>query len=258
MQSVSPSKAPESWTESTVRGFLELSRNQPGEAARRWLEADAVLDVTAAFDPLSAASRSNAGAARLLLGHDHEAELCFDAAEQFWRAAIAGIATLDVPMTGASSSFHFRLAAKAPEALIGARRDRYRCLAGSALAITQFNRAFASGENSSPAFVARRAAELKPLLRDVLGATSPEARLLVLCIEPAAGADINAIYADKVSEITLRPQTLTATLSEACARLESAIALTALLALPLLKSARRLGDAQDDKHHQKRHPLELE
>jgi hypothetical protein len=239
-------KIRKSWTESTERGFRELSCRRPKEAARLWLEADAAFPICpTASDPLQAASRSNAGAARLLLGHDHEGAVRLASAERSWRAVIVGVATLDVPMTGASSSFHFRLAAAVPHDLIEARRQRYRRLAEVALAVTQFNRAFIERRNSSSA-ISGQASALRPMLSEVLGAASPEVRLLAYCEEPRSSADVTAIYADKLSEITSRPQTFAAALSNECAELESAVALTALLAPPVFTSVRRGNDAEED------------
>jgi hypothetical protein len=249
MQRMFISKAQESWAESTDFGFRDLSRGRPADAARRWLEADVALPAGAlAFDPLRAASRSNAGAARLLLGHAHEAASCFDDAERSWRDVIAGIATLDVPVTGASSSFHFRLAAAAPDNLIEARRARYRRLAETALAMTCFNRAFIEHRNFSVSAISKRASALRPVLSEVLGAASPEARLLSFCEEPCPPSRVFPIYADKLSEITSRPQTFAAALSNECAKVESAVARTALLALPIFTSLRP-GDTEFEGHN---------
>ena len=96
------SKLQKSWTESSLRGFAELARGRPEAAARCWLEADAEFPSTIAFDPRKAASRSNAGTARLLLGHDHEAELCFEDAHKSWEALLGWIEALDVPLSAAS------------------------------------------------------------------------------------------------------------------------------------------------------------
>lgn len=243
MRSAAASKSRNLWVESTVSGFDRISRARTEEAARCWLEADAVSAVEQSeFDSLRAVCRSNAGAARLLLGHEHEAGNCFEAAELTWRNVIAGVATLDVPMGGASSSFHFRLAAKAPDVLMGAQRERYRRLAEAALAITQFNRTLIGRRTPDAACTAERVAALRATLRDVLGYAAPEARLLSACIEPNSDADIYAIYADKLYDISTRQLTLSAALSETCANLESAVALTALLAPTILEAIDRSAD----------------
>lgn len=235
MRSAAANKSRNSWVESTVAGFDRLSRSRAEDAARRWLEADAVLGSgKAQFESLAAASRSNAGVARLLLGHEHEAERCFEAAEQSWQSAIAEVAALDVPMGGTSSSFHFRLAAKQPDVLITIQRDRYRRLAEAARAITQFNRTLIYRQTRGIAQINQRASVLRTNLRDLLGYGAPEARLLSACIDTSSDAAIYAIYADKLYDISTRQLTLHAAFSEACANLESAVALTALLAPQIL------------------------
>lgn len=243
--------------ESTVRGFEKLSRGRLAEAARCWLEAHAAFPMDGAeLESLSAASSSNAGAARLLLGHDHEAGQCFDAAQRSWRNVIAGIATLDVPMSG-SSSFHFRLAAKAPEVLVGARRERYRQLADAAFAITQFNHVLINRRAVALSGLDEHATGLRALLRDILGNSSPEARLLSASMTLAAPARLYAVYADKLYDITTRRQTYSAALSEPCANLESAASLTALLVAPILQSTNRFGeDAAADNTDHRQHEFE--
>ncbi|MBS0250498.1 MAG: hypothetical protein JSR78_05475 [Proteobacteria bacterium] len=256
MRTAAVSKSQNLWVESTVAGIERLARARSQEAAYCWLEAEAVQAARGTeFDSLRAASRSNAAAARLLLRHEHEAELNFEAADQAWQNVIAGVATLDVPMSGASSSFHFRLAAKAPDVLISAGRQRYRRLAEAALAITQFNRALIGRRSQDAAHIAERATGLKAMLCDVLGHTSPEARLLSVCIEPDGDGDVCAIYAGKLQDISARQRTLSAASSEACANLESAVALTALLTPAILNAIdRSVGDSADDPNQQ----LELE
>lgn len=258
MPSAAVSKPRNLWAESTVSGVERLSRARPEEAARCWLEADAaqaLRDVE--FDSLRAACRSNAAAARLLLGHEHEAGQYFEAAEHAWQNVIDGVATLEVPMSGASSSFHFRLAAKAPDVLMSAQRERYRRLAGAAHAITQFNRALIGRQWQDTAQIAERAAGLRATLRDILGYASPEARLLSVCIEPDSDGDIYAIYAAKLHDISARRQTASAVLSEACANLESAVALTALLVPQILYVINRSAD-DDNAAADSNQQLELE
>lgn len=230
MHIVLPDKPRNLWSESTVRGFENLARGHMREAADCWLDAEAArLAGEVGFDSLAAASRANSGAAYLLRGDPHEAERCFADAVQAWQQVVIDIATLDVPMTGASSSFHFRLAAKAPGTLIDARRERYRQLAQSALIIVQFNQGLSHDRNFAFPVVAHRAAKLKAELSESLGCASPEVRLLSLCLGAESRDAAVAIYADKLSDLIARPQTFAATLSEACARLESAVALTALI-----------------------------
>jgi hypothetical protein len=216
------------WTTSTLLGFAEMSRARSEEAACFWLHAAGMLQGAAA-DPLLAASLSNAGIASLILQQQHDADRVFHEAEQAWRRVADNFATLDMPMVGASSSFHFRLAAKAPDALIDARRQRFLRLAEAALAITRFNHLFVDIQNVSSGVVAQRADELKAMLCDVLGAGSIEVRLLSTAAGQTDTASLFAIYRDKATEFAARQGTLSTALSQECAELETAVALTALL-----------------------------
>ncbi len=232
MGSMSADKT-QKWAASALRGFTEMSRARDEEAARSWLHAAGILQ-DATDDPLRAASLSNAGTAYLILQEQHEADSVFHEAERAWLRVIASIAALDIPMIGASSSFHFRLAAKAPDALIEARRHRYRRLAEAALAITRFNRLFVDVRNLASGAVAQRAGELTATLSDVLGAGSIEVRLLSTSTGASDAASAFSIYGDKAAEFADRQQTFPTALSQECARLETGVALTALLGPQIL------------------------
>jgi hypothetical protein len=221
------------WVDATICGFSEMARARKLDAARCWLAADTASHAEADFAAIEAVSRSNAGTANGLLGNWTEAERCLADAERAWRRVIDQIASLEVPLTGASSSFHFRLAAKSPEALADARRHRYRQLSEAALAITRFNRLFAGPKNLAGELVRGRARELIPVLAGILGSSSPEARLLAASAERAEAASVYASYADKLAEVSVRGDTFTAAPPDKCAQLESAVALTAMLAVPM-------------------------
>ncbi len=216
--------------ELTVAGFALLARSRIRDAARAWLAADSILQEPAAFDPWHAASRSNAGAARVILGEPQEAEIAFADAESAWRRVIAGIDMLDVPMTGASSAFHFRLAAAEPAAFVSARRRRYHRLAGAALEITRFNRASFARDVPVPVDLPARCHVLKLVLSEAVGASSAEVRLLEDLITPNAQASMVASFFTRKSEAIAQSQpTFAAALSDACAELETAAELTVLL-----------------------------
>lgn len=225
------------WVENTVAGLEQMASGRTGEAARCWLAADNAIGAEATSDAARAAARSNAGVANVLLGRRSEAEKCLADAERVWRQVIEGITRLDVPLTGASSSFHFRLAATMPEVLIGARRHRYRSLAEAALATTQFNRLFSMQPRIDVELIAARAGALKPELTGRLGAGSPEVRLLAVSAERAGAGIAYAIYAGKVVEASERAAMFAAALSDKCAALESAAALNVMLALPIVGRA---------------------
>lgn len=225
------------WVKGTVAGLQEMASGRSTEAARCWLAAEAALGAEEGFDAARAAARSNSGVAHVLLDCRSEAERCLADAERAWRHVVEGIAHLDVPLTGASSSFHFRLAATAPEVLIGARRHRYRNIAEAALAATQFNRLFSMHPRIDVDRIAARAGELKPELIDRLGARSPEVRLLSASAEGAGANVAYAVYADKVVETSQRAPMFAAAISDKCAEIESAVVLNVMLALPLVGRA---------------------
>lgn len=225
------------WLENTIAALRAIASGRTGEAARCWLAADTALGTGRGFDPVHAAARSNAGVANMLLDRRSEAERCLADAECAWRHVVEGITLLDVPLTGASSSFHFRLAANTPEVLIGARRRRYLNLAEAALAITQFNRLFSLQPRSDVNMIAARADKLKPELIEKLGRGSPEVRLLAASAERAGVEVAYAIYAEKFIEASERDPTFAAALSDQCAELERAADLTVMLALSIVGRA---------------------
>lgn len=239
----------EAWAVETTRGIREMAWGRKLEAARYWLEAAAARGAADAFDPIEAAQLSNAAIAHCLLGNAIEAERRTADAERAWCRIIDLVATLEIPLTGANSAFHFRLAASRPETLIEARRRRYRQLGEAALALTRFNRLFADRKNLANGVIGERARELMPVLAGILGAASPEARLLAVSAEPTAAEPVSVIYADKLAEVSGRSETFAAALSESCVKVEVAVALTAMLAVPMFTTC---GEANTvcRTHHQ--------
>ncbi|WP_143111390.1 hypothetical protein [Hyphomicrobium facile] len=227
------------WTDQSLHAFAAMARVQIDDAARLWIRAAAIAEGAPSPAPLLAASRSNAGVAHIILGNAHEARHAFRTAEEGWRLVIAGIATLDVPMTGATS-FHFRLATKVPHALIEPRRQRYRQLAEAALAITRFNLLIVDAGDPASESVTLQARDLTAMLKDILGPGSPEVRLLATPAEPATDASVFSSYAAKAADFAHRQNTLSTALSEDCATLEAAVALTALLGPQTFSAVRHL------------------
>ncbi|RUO97934.1 hypothetical protein [Hyphomicrobium sp.] len=240
------------WTKSTLCGFEHLAGLRFSDAARRWLAAENILIRTTAFDPVGAASKSNAAAACLLLGHYQAAMRFFDAAEDEWRRTTDALATLDVPMAGASSSFHFHLAATVPGPLIAARRERYVQLAETALAIVRFNRLFITGHLETSRSLPDSARGLTLLLSDAFGPASPEVRLLSASAAVNDLSVIGEIYAAKIADIAGRPATLLTALSPECEQLERATLMTALLAVPIFARPHQSADAASNRisHHE--------
>lgn len=234
----------EKWTDQAVHAFAAMARMRTNDAARSWLRAAAMLEGANPPAPFLAASRSNAGIAHLILNDACEAGHAFRNAEQGWRQVIADIATLDIPMTGASS-FHFRLATKVPHALIEARRQRYRHLAEGALAITRFNLLFVVAGDLTSELVAQQTSDLAAMLCEILGPGSAEVCLLTMPAEPTGDASAFSIYAAKAADFAHRQRTLSTALSEDCANLETAVALTALLVPQIFSAARRQQEAEE-------------
>ncbi|HEX2840445.1 hypothetical protein [Hyphomicrobium sp.] len=142
------------------------------------------------------------------------------------------IPTLDVPLVGTSSSFHFRLASGNVTSFTEARRKRYARLCDAALAITRFNRLFTRDERPSSAAIEAARQALASVLADVLGAGAPEIRLLAW----AADDDGAPAYAvEKVADFKQRRPSMSEALSEDCHRMETAFALTALFSPGLLR-----------------------
>lgn len=185
--------------------------------------------------PVIAASRSNAGVAHLILAKSSEADVAFREAEEHWRQAIESVATLDVPLTG-TSSFHFRLAAKVPHALMAARRQRFRHLAEAARAITRFNHLFVDPAKLASGLVAHRTSELASILSEILGPASAEGCLLTMTGASLNGAATFSPYGRKSAEFAHSPPALANGLSSDRAILEAAVALTALLGLPAFRA----------------------
>jgi hypothetical protein len=219
----------EDWAATTNAGFRAMGASRHRDAAHAWLLA---VEATTAFsgDPRYAAAQTNSGVAYALLGLANDAGAAFNTAESSWTQVLDRLPTLDVPVVGTSSSFHFRLASENLASFAEARRRRYARLCDACLAITRFNALFADRSAPPPkAALAAAACTLAPLLSDVLGAHSPEMSLLT------EGASALA-YAEKVACFDRRSRSMTAALSDECLHLETAVSLTALIAPGLFAS----------------------
>ena len=217
------------WVQSTVAGFLEMSRSRYPEAAGHWLRALDVLDRSRPRDPRLAASQTNAGAGYILLHRMTEADAILNEAEQTWMQILDSIDSLDVPVVSISSSFHFRLASKNLQGFVQARRGRYARLCEASLAIARFNRLFTTANPLPSEAVEHRSTSLRTLLSDVLGPHSPEVRLLSSTAESPHNEADELLYGEKVGQFERRRQTMSDALSDECLNLETSVALTALL-----------------------------
>lgn len=218
------------WEAETIAGFQAIGASRIQEAAGHWIRAADLLAVESPPDPRSGTARSNAGVAHLLLGQRRAADQAFQAAEQFWIDLAEGIPTLDVPLVGTSSSFHFRLASGNVTSFTEARRKRYARLCDAALAITRFNRLFTRTDLPSRAEIETGRQALASLLADALGAQAPEIRLLT----STADDDWAPAYAEKIADFKARRPSMSEALSMDCHHLEVAFALTALFSPGLL------------------------
>lgn len=213
------------WKNETMAGFAALARGRYADAAHRWSVAlNFVIDVEP-HDPRRAAALSNLGAGRILAGQQAAAIDALDQSAQAWRRVASRIGTVDVPVTGTSSAFHFRLASRHLAAFQNARRKRLSELCAASLAITQFNRACA--QPSKTADIAQAANTLAEVLSRCLGPHAPEVRMLKPpCGSATSGAPIaDAPYAEKFAALAARRSER----SDAFATIETACALTALV-----------------------------
>lgn len=214
------------WKNETMAGFEAMARGCYAEAAQRWSVALNFVIEAELADPRRAAALSNVGAGRILAGQGTAAIEILDQSAQAWRRVTAGIETVDVPMTGTSSAFHFRLASRHLAAFQNARRSRLSELCAASLAITQFNRACA--QPSKNAEIAQAAGALADVLSRCLGPHAPEVRMLQPSCEvgTSEASNGNAPYADKFAALTARR----CERADVFGTLETACALTALVA----------------------------
>jgi hypothetical protein len=210
------------WLKETLAGFTAMAGSESEAAARHWLRAREAFR-PADIAPLLAATHTNAGVGYALLRRMGEAETAFAEAERTWARVLRDVETMEIPVVGISSAFHFRLASQNFSAFEAARRRRYAQLCEAAVAITRFNRGWALSSRDA---VAASARSLAGSLAEVLGPRAPEIRLLSGAATPDAGL---SPYADKVVWLESRQRSLSDALSDTCRHLIVATHLTALL-----------------------------
>jgi hypothetical protein len=221
------------WAAKILAGINALSRGAPCEAVAHGLASFAHLEPERPGDPRRAATHANLGIGYVLLEDWAKAESAFRAAEQHWLDAIETLATLDFPIVGRSSSFHFSLASRNVPAFQDTRRRRYENLCHACLAITRFNRMFAERPAPKRETVETSARKLTAVLSGVFGPRAPDVRALTCVFANAADDNANGVspYAEKSAEFESRMEAMSALLPEACQNLEAATALTAVIAL---------------------------
>lgn len=161
-------------------------------------------------------------------------------AERSWTGVLRRLAVSEVPLPGASSSFHFRLAARNLEAFEQALRHRHVRRCEAALAITRFNLLLASARPAAnDAIVTALAAELA----DILGPRAPDVRLLRAADFATDTAD--SLYAEKVAEVARGAEEGPAgPPGDDVRRLGIAVALTALVRPGLVRDVQSEAEAE--------------
>lgn len=215
---------PDPWIHTTIAGFVAMGRSQYAEAAGCWLTARDLVSGMPPSGARIAATQTNAGAALLILRRREDGERALAEAEQGWSSLRDAIATWDVPLSGRSSAFHFRLASRNVAALQDVERRRLARKCEAALAITRWNRLQARASASLAT-----AATLAPLLSDVLGPRSAELRLLEGSESHRRSAAPDSPYAEKASELAATHDGRLASPEAPWRSLEVAVDLTVLL-----------------------------
>jgi hypothetical protein len=183
---------------------------------------------------------NNMGVACLLEARWAAAERYFDMAREAWVQAQARIPLLEIPVTGRSSAFHFRLATRHHEAFADSRRRRCAALCTAASAITDFNAELGRHASGGSSPCSETPSTFVHALVEAFGPRCPELNLIRESdnsVAPAAEitpADA-AIYAEKALRAhELQARSMAAALSADYRRLEMATNLTALLSPRLL------------------------
>jgi len=221
MDQRSMGEAANDWLSATRSGFHAAAASDSETAARHWLAAHDALRMATPDDPLRAAAETNAGAAHVLLRQRGRAERSLAEAERLWLRILEAIAVADIPISGRSSAFHFRLASQSLEAFRDAQRQRLARLSTAGLEMTRFNRHLA---RAAPSADTMAAAALASELAKLLGPHSPEVRLL------AERHAASSHYADKIAAFDANRAPMSEVPSDGWPRLEVAVALTVLLA----------------------------
>lgn len=188
------------WTQLTIAGFRHLSSGAYEQAAVTWLRAADFYADSRDDDPRFATAHNNAGVAYGLLDRDGLAQIEFGIAERNWAHTLTTIASLDVPIAGGSSSFHFRLVSASPEAFADVHRRKYGARCRTSIAIAQFNTVVANAKQFSAEKIKVQARRLQSLTTDTYGQNSSESRLLSAIAEKSPSLD-GSIYQDKIARV---------------------------------------------------------
>jgi hypothetical protein len=188
------------WTQLTIAGFRHLSNAEYEQAAFCWLRAVDFFADSRDDDPRSATTHNNAGVAYGFLGRDSHVQAEFDIAERKWAHTLTTIASLDVPITSGSSSFHFHLVSASPDAFADVHRRKYDARCRTSVAIAQFNTLIADAKRVPTENIRAQAQKLESLTTDTYGQNSPESRLLS-AISKKSGSAASSLYRDKIARV---------------------------------------------------------
>lgn len=238
----------EIWERHTSAGFRALSCRRWQEAADEWLKSLDDVRTAERSDARLAAATNNMGVASLLEARWAAAERYFDMAREAWAQAQARIPELEIPVTGRSSAFHFRLATRHHEAFAESRRRRCAALCTAASAITDFNAGLARHASGRTSPSSEDPSVIVHAVVDAFGPRCPELKLIGEGDNSSAtdAAQTDAIYAEKALRAReLQARSMAAALSADYRRLEMATNLTALLS-PRLLGASAINPSQLD------------
>jgi hypothetical protein len=245
----------EIWEAHTSAGFRALSCRRWREVTDEWLKSFDAVRTAEKSDARLAAAMSNMGVACLLEARWTAAERYFDRAREAWARAEAHIPQLEIPVTGRSSAFHFRLATHHHEAFADSRRRRCAALCTAASAITDFNARLARQASGRSSPSSEPSSAIVHAVVDAFGPRCLELKLIGESdnsiartdeITPPDAAQTDAIYAEKALRAReLQGRSMAAALSADYRRLEMATNLTALLS-PRLLGANSINPSQLD------------
>jgi hypothetical protein len=228
------------WESKFFAGFEALVRGHRREAAECWIRARATAASMQQSDPRAAAAENNCAVGHLLLSPACDVGSVFNGALTRWELVRRHALAMEVPVVGASSVFHLKLAMSHHDAFRETRRQYYVRLCEAAMAITSFNARLLGGEvrcdpsrhSVDDATITRLAA--------AFGDRCPEISI-IRKFEGSQRSDVPpfAEYRGKVERIrNLQVPSLSGSFSVDCRNLELAAHLTVLLDPTLLRRDR--------------------
>ena len=217
------------WAGATLDGFRFMATGESESAARSWVDAFGLIGEHRHGDAVAAVALSNTAVGNALLDRAPDARADFLASEDCWHAVAETVEVRELPIAPTSSSFHFRLAARDPDAFTRMRRKRYVQLCQAGREIARFNSLQARSARSTPELAARRKT-LRHSLTQAFGASCAELAFLSARDE-GAGAAHASLYESKAKAVSRIVEAAKPPL-DFWARLDCAVRLAALLMPP--------------------------